>query len=220
MYKDIIILSILTWLTIPAMGQTGKEWDDPLTTSVNRETAHTLALPMASEADAVKNDMTLSPYYLSLDGKWKFQWVNAPSKANIAWCAKDFNDAAWTDIDVPSSWQVWGAHNNKPWDKPLYCNTQYPFEYDRSTFSVMSERPGWFTYNSSMPNPVGTYRKTFTMNADWIIGRDVFVRFNSVGHGYYLCPGGNVQGHDACLSKKFRAKIPIYSQIDYICQDK
>ena len=79
MYKDIIILSILTWLTIPAMGQTGKEWDDPLTTSVNREMAHTLALPMASEADAVKNDMTLSPYYMSLDGKWKFQWVNAPS---------------------------------------------------------------------------------------------------------------------------------------------
>jgi len=205
MCKDIIIFSILSWLAMPATAQTGKEWDDPLKTSVNRETAHTLALPMASEADAVKNDMTLSPYYLSLDGKWKFQWVNTPSKANATWCAKDFNDAAWTDIDVPSSWQVWGLHNNKSWDKPLYCNTQYPFEYDRTSFSVMAERPGWFTYNSSMPNPVGTYRKTFTMNADWLVGRDVFVRFNSVGHGYYLWVNGQRVGYseDSYLPSEF-----------------
>ena len=184
---------------------TGKEWDDPSKTSVNRETAHALALPMASEADAVKNDMTLSPYYQSLDGKWKFQWVNTPSKANTAWCAKDFNDAAWTDIDVPSSWQVWGLHNNKSWDKPLYCNTQYPFEYDRTTFSVMAERPGWFTYNSSMPNPVGTYRKTFTIDANWLTNRDVFVRFQSVGHGYYLWVNGQRVGYseDSYLPSEF-----------------
>jgi beta-galactosidase len=199
-------MSVLT-LTIlaQATAQTGKEWDDPSITSVNRETAHTLALPMASEADAVKNDMTLSPYYLSLDGKWKFQWVNAPSKANTDWCAKDYNDAAWTDIDVPSSWQVWGLHHNKSWDKPLYCNTQYPFEYDRTTFSVMAERPGWFTYNSSMPNPVGTYRKTFAISADWLDGRDVFVRFNSVGHGYYLWVNGQRVGYseDSYLPSEF-----------------
>ena len=156
-----LIVCLNALLAVGGMyAQTGKEWDNPLTTSVNRETAHAYSLPMASEADAVKNDMTLSPYYLSLDGKWKFQWVNTPSKATTAMCATDYNDAAWTDIDVPSSWQVWGLHNNKSWDKPLYCNTQYPFEYDRTTFSVMAERPGWFTYNSSMPNPVGTYRKT------------------------------------------------------------
>lgn len=185
--------------------QTGKEWDDPLTTSVNRETAHTVSLPMASVADAVKNDPSLSPLYLSLDGKWKFQWVNTPSKATAAMCAKDYDDAAWTDIDVPSSWQVWGLHNNKPWDKPLYCNTQYPFEYDRSTFSVMAERPGWFSYNSSMPNPVGTYRKTFAVTADWLDGHDVYVRFNSVGHGYYLWVNGQRVGYseDSYLPSEF-----------------
>ena len=96
-----------------ASAQTGKEWDDPTISSVNRETAHTTALPMQSETDVVKNDLTLSPFYQSLDGVWKFQWVNTPSKATATMCAKDFNDAAWTDIDVPSSWQVWGLHNNK-----------------------------------------------------------------------------------------------------------
>ena len=193
--KACLILLFSQFVISQAIAQTGNEWDSPLTTSVNRETAHTLALPMASEADAVKNDMTLSPYYLSLDGKWKFYWVNMPSKATATMCATDFNDAAWTEIDVPSSWQVWGIHNNKSWDKPLYCNTQYPFEYDRTTYSVMAERPGWFTYNSSMPNPVGTYRKKFNVGADMLEGRDVFVRFNGVGHGFYLWVNGQRVGY-------------------------
>ena len=43
------------------MAQTGKEWDDPTITSVNRETAHTLAIPMASESDVSKNELSASP---------------------------------------------------------------------------------------------------------------------------------------------------------------
>ncbi len=47
---------IISLMALMAIGQvnaqttiTGKEWDDPLKTSVNRETAHTLAIPMASD---------------------------------------------------------------------------------------------------------------------------------------------------------------------------
>ena len=194
----------LLMVCVGMMAQTGKEWDDPMVTSVNRETAHSLAIPMASEEDVSKNDLKASPYYLSLDGKWKFQWVNAPTKATAAVCAKDYNDAAWTDIDVPSSWQVWGLRHNKAWDKPLYCNVAYPFSFNESTYSVMADRPGWFTYNSSMPNPVGTYRRTFTVPADWA-GRDVYVRFNGVGHGYYLWVNGQRVGYseDSYLPSEF-----------------
>ena len=178
-----------------ASAQTGKEWDDPTISSVNRETAHTTALPMQSETDVVKNDLTLSPFYQSLDGVWKFQWVNTPSKATATMCAKDYNDAAWTDIDVPSSWQVWGLHNNKSWDKPLYCNVAYPFSFNQQTYSVMAERPSWFSYNSSMPNPVGTYRRHFNITADCLSGHDVYVRFNGVGHGFYLWVNGQRVGY-------------------------
>ena len=203
-YKQKLIVVMAALAATTATAQTGKEWDNPLTTSVNRETAHTLAIPAASEADVAKNDLTLSPYYQSLDGKWKFQWVGIPSKALASWCAKDFNDASWTDIDVPSSWQVWGLNHNKSWDKPLYCNTQYPFEYDRTTFSVMADRPSWFTYKDNMANPVGTYRRTFTIPESWK-DRDVYVRFNSVGHGYYLWVNGERIGYseDSYLPSEF-----------------
>ncbi|MBR7030626.1 MAG: glycoside hydrolase family 2, partial [Prevotella sp.] len=178
-----------------ANAQTGKEWDDPKVTHVNREQAHTVALPMASEADVVKNDRTLSPYYQSLDGTWKFYWVNTPSKAKTELCEKDYDDAAWTDIDVPSSWQVWGLRHNMKWDKPLYCNVAYPFSFNESTYSVMADRPSWFTYNSSMPNPVGTYRRHFQITADCLTGHNVYVRFNGVGHGFYLWVNGQCVGY-------------------------
>ena len=194
MKKSIFTIATFTFV-LTAFAQTGKEWDDPKITSVNRETAHTVALPMANEADVAKNDLTLSPYYQSLDGVWKFQWVNTPTKATTAMCAKEYNDAAWTDIDVPSSWQVWGLHNNKSWDKPLYCNVAYPFSFNESTYSIMADRPGWFTYNSNMPNPVGTYRRHFNITADCLNGHDVYVRFNGVGHGFYLWVNGQRVGY-------------------------
>ena len=204
-YLRLTLIAFITSMMATANAQTGKEWDDPTISSVNREQAHTTALPMSSEADVLLNDMTRSPYYQSLDGIWKFHWVSAPTKASEAWCASDYSDAAWTDIDVPSSWQVWGLNNGKSWDKPLYCNVAYPFSFDESTYSVMASRPSWFTYNSSMPNPVGTYRRHFSITADWMDGHDVYVRFNGVGHGYYLWVNGQRVGYseDSYLPSEF-----------------
>ena len=203
MKRIYITAAVLTFCTT-AFAQTGKEWDDPKTTSVNRETAHTVSIPMGSEAEVASTDMSVSPWYQSMDGKWKFLWVKQPSLAKDAYCARDYDDAAWTDIDVPSSWQVWGLHNGKPWDKPLYCNVAYPFSFSESTYSVMAERPSWFTYNSAMPNPVGTYRRTFTVPTEWA-GRDIYVRFNGVGHGYYLWVNGQRLGYseDSYLPSEF-----------------
>ena len=58
--------------------QNGKEWDDVSVTSVNREVAHTLSIPFANESAVHENDMCGSPFYQSLNGVWKFKWVNSP----------------------------------------------------------------------------------------------------------------------------------------------
>ena len=204
--RHVLLAALMAMACLNVSAQTGKEWDDPLITSVNRETAHTIAIPVAAEADIAQNDMTLSPWFQSLNGQWKFKWVGNPKNAQDAWCAKDFADAGWTTIDVPSSWQVWGLHHNMSWDKPLYVNwVWYPFAYDKQTFSVMASRPGDYTYNNSMPNPVGTYRRTFSIPSTWK-DRDVYVRFNSVGHGYYLWVNGQRVGYseDSYLPSEFR----------------
>ncbi len=204
MKKELFIMLLGMASFISASGQTGKEWDDPKISNVNRETAHTVSIPMASAADVSSNDMSTSPYYQSLDGTWKFYWVKTPTLALATLCGKDYNDANWTNIDVPSSWQVYGLHHNKRWDKPLYCNVAYPFSFNESNYSVMASRPSWFTYNSDMPNPVGTYRRHFTIPESWA-GRDVYVRFNGVGHGYYLWINGKRIGYseDSYLPSEF-----------------
>ena len=190
----ILILTTVLLYAATAQAQTGKEWNDPSITSVNRNQAHTVAIPMESESTMNAVDMSASPYYMSLDGVWKFKWVKTPASATTTMCGTSYNDASWDDIDVPSSWQVYGIRNGKSWDKPLYCNVAYPFSFDKSTFSVMASRPDWFTYNSSMPNPVGTYRRHFTLPDSWK-GRKVYIRFNGVGHGYYLWVNGTRMGY-------------------------
>lgn len=183
--------------------QTMKEWDDVKVTNLNRTTAHDLSIPFANEADAQTLDMEKSPYWQSLNGVWKFHWSADPSKAVAGFEASSYDVSGWDDIDVPACWQVYGVRNNKTWDKPLYVNTRYPFTYD-SKYSVMAARPSDYTYNSSMMNPVGQYRRNFTVPADWN-GRDVFLRFNGAGHGYYVWVNGKFAGYaeDSYLPSEF-----------------
>lgn len=44
-------------------------------------------------------------------------------------------------------------------------------------------------YFANMPNPVGSYRREFTLPTSWK-DRDVFIRFNGVEAGFYLWLNG------------------------------
>ncbi len=209
MTHRLTLLAIVLIGGMATQAQTLKEWDDVHVTSLNRQRAHTLDIPVGSAAEAAgaytpTNALEASPYFLSLNGTWKFQWVGTPDKASDTFFNDKFDAAAWDEIEVPSSWQVYGLRHNKQWDKPLYVNTRYPFTYDRETWSVMADRPEWFTYRGDMANPVGSYRRTFTLPADWK-GRDVFLRFNGAGHGYYVWVNGQFAGYaeDSYLPSEF-----------------
>ena len=199
-----LFFSVLCMATAVMSAQDGTEWDNPRISNVNREAAHTVSIPWGSTSEVNGNAMEESPYYIDLDGTWKFRWVGNPANAPQNVFAPDYNDVTWDNIDVPSSWQVYGIRHGKNWDKPLYCNVQYPFSYDRNTYSIMAERPGWFSYNSNMPNPVGTYRRQFTLPPSWE-GRTIYIRFNGVGHGYYLWINGKRIGYseDSYLPSEF-----------------
>ena len=143
-------------------------------------------------------------YQMSLNGKWKFYWVADPSQRPADFYSANYNDASWDEIDVPSSWQVYGVHHNKNWDKPLYSNENYPFTYDNN-YRLQVSPNNSYTYNSSMRNPVGSYRYKFDVPADWQ-GRDVFIRFNGAGHGYYVWVNGQFLGYaeDSYLPSEFK----------------
>lgn len=200
--KPILLPIILGAVCLNVGAQTMKEWDDVSITHVNRENAVQLALPLT---DLSQLDSGASPYIMSLNGTWKFKWAPTPQQAPEGFQAETYDVSGWDDITVPYPWQIYGVRNNKNWDKPLYVNTSYPFTYDSSTFSVMAPRPSDWTYNDNMKNPVGCYQRLFTLPDNWH-GRDVYVRFNGVGHGFYLWLNGHYVGYseDSYLPAEFK----------------
>ena len=190
----IVQCSLLNLQSLKA--QTMKEWDDPAVFQLNREPAHAIALPQQSAKPRGESDWQDSPYVLSLDGTWKFHWAPNPDEAPDPKSLPLRGDGAkgWDDIDVPCPWQVYGWRHGKQWDKPLYVNTRYPFTYDKQTWSVMADRPADWTYSGQMKNPVGTYYRMFQVPKAWK-GREVFIRFNGVGHGYYVWVNSQFVGY-------------------------
>ena len=212
-------VALLSLFAIPTGGsaQTLTEWDDVSINSVKREAAHTLSIPFADEAAVASSQMEDSPYFLSLDGTWKFRWAGTPQAAPATFFQDSYNVSGWDDIDVPSSWQVYGVRHNKNWDKPLYVNTSYPFTYDSNTWSVMTDRPSDWTYSGTKKNPVGSYRREFTLPSGWD-GREIYVRFNGAGHGYYVWVNGHFAGYaeDSYLPSDFRITNYVRAGINNI----
>ena len=173
---------------------------------MNKETACQTAIPFADEGQALRLSIEESPYYQTLNGTWKFHWVADPEKRPKDFFKPDYDVSDWDNIKVPATWQIEAVRHNKPWDKPLYCNTIYPFcDYSKGVQwpNVIQPRPADYTF-ANMPNPVGSYRREFTLPTSWK-GRDVFIRFNGVEAGFYLWLNGKKVGYseDSYLPAEF-----------------
>lgn len=194
--------------TAAATAQTHEqpEWNDLNISGVNKETACQTAIPFADEGQALRLSIEESPYYQTLNGTWKFHWVADPEKRPKDFFKPDYDVSDWDNIKVPATWQIEAVRHNKPWDKPLYCNTIYPFcDYSKGVQwpNVIQPRPADYTF-ANMPNPVGSYRREFTLPTSWK-GRDVFIRFNGVEAGFYLWLNGKKVGYseDSYLPAEF-----------------
>lgn len=208
--KKIILLNnlfilLLSPLTSVAQNTKQPEWCDQYVSGVNKESNCQLAIPFANEQQARMASTEESAYYQSLNGTWKFHWVADPKDRPIDFYKPDFDVSRWDDIKVPATWQIEAVRNNKNWDKPLYCNTIYPFCDWRHVEwpNVIQPRPADYTF-ASMPNPVGSYRREFTIPKSWQ-GRDVFIRFNGVEAGFYIWVNGKKVGYseDSYLPAEF-----------------
>ncbi|MCW1921487.1 discoidin domain-containing protein [Luteolibacter arcticus] len=179
------ILSILLALPLFARtAPTGEEWQEPQNLSLGKEKprATFMSFPDAGSAKAVAREK--SPWFLSLDGPWKFHWVGNPSQRPVEFHKPEFDVSGWKEIPVPSNWQMEG------YDIPIYSNQAYTF--NREWPKVTGEPPkDWPAYKDR--NPVGSYRRSFTVPKDWD-GKEVFVNFDGVDSFFYLWVNGQYLG--------------------------
>src|ERR1700744_5487864 len=84
------------------------DWENQHVLHINTEPPRSTFIPFATVQQAMDGNVTNSPFYLSLNGPWKFNWVDNPSERPTNFFETGFDDSAWTNIDVPSNWEMKG----------------------------------------------------------------------------------------------------------------
>ena len=175
----------------PAPAPTGLEWEQEQNLHLNKEAPTAFFASFSDLQSALKVLPENSKWRRSLNGQWKFHWAKDPQSRPADFYKPDYDVKDWKEIKVPSSWQTQG------YGTPIYSNQPYPFE--RSWPYVMKE-PSNKNYTSYKErNPVGSYRRTFEVPADWD-GREVYMQFDGVDSFFYLW----INGQDVGFSKDSR----------------
>ncbi len=181
--KSIVLLFFSLFFTVFIQAQ--NDWENEQVIGINKEVAHNYYVPFQNVKEATADILVSSPYVLDLNGKWKFNWVKHPDLRPVDFYKPDFNVSYWDDIDVPANWQTRG------YGVPIYTNITFPFA--KNPPKVMGDAPENYTAHSN-PNPVGSYRRTFEIPADWD-GREVIIHFAGVKSAFYIWVNGKKVGY-------------------------
>jgi beta-galactosidase len=162
-----------------------KEIEDPECLGINKEADHATLMPYANLKEALLAKRHASSYSQTLNGSWKFNWVDWPQKRPVNFYQTDYDVSRWKSIKVPSNWQIEG------YGTPAYSNFNYIFKKDFPR--IMSAPPVSFTTYQER-NAVGSYRRNFTLPAGWE-KRQVFLTFDGVDAGFFLWINGKKVGY-------------------------
>ncbi|HLP36026.1 glycoside hydrolase family 2 TIM barrel-domain containing protein [Lacibacter sp.] len=138
---------------------TAPDWENPRLVDANKEAPHASFLLFDRKEDVLSDDMKRSTFYQSLNGTWKFSYTDNFRNRPLDFFKTNFNDATWSNLPVPSNWELQG------FGMPIYTNIIYPFPKNPP-----------FVGND---NPVGSYRKEFTVPDNWS-DKDVLLHFGSI----------------------------------------
>ena len=178
MKKRLILGSLIAVLFFPCFAQNNaivNDWENPAVFQINREPARAAFLPYADASSAIADDYARSPWFLSLDGNWKFNWSPTPDQRPKDFYKTDFNVTNWKEISVPSNWEL------KGYGIPIYTNITYPFP----------KNPPYIDHSD---NPVGSYRRTIDLPVSWN-NRRVFIYFEAGTSAMYVWVNGEKVGY-------------------------
>ncbi|WP_235841591.1 glycoside hydrolase family 2 TIM barrel-domain containing protein [Confluentibacter sediminis] len=166
------------------------DWENEAIFGVNKEPGHASYVPYPSltslKADQNFNKPWLensSTLYQTLNGKWKFNWVKQVSERPLDFYKSSYNDSNWKEIAVPSCWEMQG------YGTPIYTNFTYPF---KNNPPFIEPQKGYT--NEVETNPVGSYKRTFTIPDNWK-EKEIFVHFDGVYSGFYIWINGEKVGY-------------------------
>ncbi len=143
-------------------------------------------IPYQSAAAAKTGNRAESDRFFSLCGEWSFRYF--VSEYDLPdFTAADYTSEGADTLPVPMSWQF---ALNRGYDKPQYTNINYPYPVDPP--HVPAE------------NPCGLYERTFTVSAEALANKQIYMNFEGVDSCFYLY-----------INQKFAA----YSQVSHMTSE-
>ena len=171
-----------------------REWtNNPGVFQVNREKARATFWRYDTADQAMAQDPNASSYHKLLNGDdWKFHWsINPAGRAQETvqgFNSVELDDSSWDDITVPRNWQtILNDDGSWKYDPVIYSNQNYPWINIEGRKENAGTAPEQY-------NPVGTYRKHFTVDSSWA-DKEVFVNFQGVESAMYLWVNGQYIGY-------------------------
>ena len=172
------ILSLLLCLLMTSLqAQTEAElnaWNDVNIYEINRLYPRTNVVPKGEQ------------WSQCLNGDWKFQWVDSPSKAPADFYKEGYNASGWKTIKVPANWELNG------YGTPIYVNVDNEFRPNEPPLAPIKD------------NPVGCYLTEFNLPETWK-DRMTFINFGAVKSAYFVWVNGQFVGftEDAKTNAEF-----------------
>lgn len=146
---------------------------------------HACVVPYGNGGDALAEisgqQYGKSPWYMDLNGRWDFKWSSGPTERPEGFFKTGYDVSGWDKIDVPGNWQTQGFGTK------VYVNVFYEFATPYYNFE---NRPPYVPVDS---NEVGSYRRVFTVPAEWE-GRRTVLCLEGVSSFYYVWLNGQLLG--------------------------
>ena len=184
-FRELLLTGVLVMTSIAGGATAAPDWENPHVLGIDKEPGHCTSVPFEDLWSASEGYRTSSPWFHSLNGRWKFHWVGNPSVRPVDFYKPSFDVSKWDVIPVPANWQMCG------YGTPIYTNIKHPFKVEPPR--VTSEPPKDFTSYADR-NPVGSYRRDFALPEKWA-GREVFLHFEGVKSAFYVWINGEKVGY-------------------------
>ncbi|MGL5683941.1 MAG: glycoside hydrolase family 2 TIM barrel-domain containing protein [Marinifilaceae bacterium] len=181
-FKQVLTLALALGFAFTTQAQQ-PEWQSQYAIGKGKIAPHAYVWPYASATDVKEANYASSPYYLDLNGKWKFNWVKNPDNRPKDFYKPSYYTGGWNEIDVPGNWERQG------YGTAIYVNESYEFD---EKFYNFKKNPPLVPYEQ---NEVGSYRRTFTVPESWD-GRRVVLCFEGVTSFYYVWVNGHLLGYN------------------------
>lgn len=181
------------------------DWENERIYAINKEEGRATFIPFANSEEMKADPAYTRPWertgssrYLLLNGNWKFNWVKQPSERPVDFYKMNYDVSGWKEIPVPSNWEMHG------YGTPIYTNITYPI---RNNPPFIQGQRGYTVEKE--PNAVGSYRREFTLPADWK-EKEVFIHFDGIYSAAYVWINGKKVGYSQGSSNDAEFRITPY----------